>query len=508
MFENSVAGTSDHRVIAVPARAAWPTLAHISVAINLAITLPLATVLNIWQDEAYTMHTTGGTVGYAFSQALGFEQNAPLYFVLMSVWRHVNGSLFFARLFSVLCVALAIALVPKLVSRYLPSVNPGWVALALALNPFSIWAAVEVRLYALLVLISALFLLVFYDGFLDETTARSRLWTPVYALLVAIALYTQYYAVFLVAAQGLTLLIYARRSIARYAGAVVAAFAAFLPLAVYLPSQIRNFHGAFQAPRSLLQSIVTNLEVLAQYILPIYVFGRSHLWYLVAVAIAAALFFALRSRFSRHGSTALALTTVLATVLLAIGLYVAHIDVLNRRELGILFVPGVVSTFAIPTFLREPERTRAVTIWACVSIAISLVALVSTYRPLAKTGDWIRVAAYLHEDAAHGEPIVVFEAENALPLSYYYSGPSRVVPIPAGVDFRTFDVTRFVLKSQRQVAQVMPSSPRIWLVTAGNCHALNIDFGCGILAHYVAQHYRIASTERFYGSTVRLLTRS
>ena len=120
---------------------AHPTsFATVAVSTMLLFALPLAYVLNVWQDEAYTLHTTSGTLAYAFHESIGFEQNAPLYFLLLTLWRHIDGSVFFLRLFSVLCCAGTIVLTPALARRYLPRIDPIFPTLAVACNPFFIWA--------------------------------------------------------------------------------------------------------------------------------------------------------------------------------------------------------------------------------------------------------------------------------------------------------------------------------------------------------------------------------
>ena len=101
-----------------------PALAFVAAGINLAITLPLASLLNIWQDEAYTLETTSRGIGYAFAQAVGFEQNAPLYFVVISIWRHLGDGIFHLRLFSVACIAVTVLLTPAIARRYVPRSNP------------------------------------------------------------------------------------------------------------------------------------------------------------------------------------------------------------------------------------------------------------------------------------------------------------------------------------------------------------------------------------------------
>jgi hypothetical protein len=138
-------------------------------------------------------------------------------------------------------------------------------------------------------------------------------------------------------------------------------------------------------------------------------------------------------------------------------------------------------------------------------LAASTVALGKTYAPLAKPGDWIRATAYLAAHERPHEPILVFEAENALPLAYYYRGPNRIVAIPAGVDFRRYDITRFIIHDEAELQRVVPPAQRIWLITAGECASANIQFGCGTLERFIAQHYRVESDAAFFDSRLRLL---
>ncbi|HVA37720.1 MAG TPA: hypothetical protein VNJ51_08905, partial [Candidatus Dormibacteraeota bacterium] len=89
--------------------AAW---SYVAVAAQLLLTVPLAFALNIGKDDAYTLASTGQGAAYALHQAIFFEQNAPLYFVVMSLWRAIDGSAPFARLFSVLCAAATVLALP------------------------------------------------------------------------------------------------------------------------------------------------------------------------------------------------------------------------------------------------------------------------------------------------------------------------------------------------------------------------------------------------------------
>src|SRR5215213_6298783 len=68
---------------------------------HLAVTLPLAYFLNVWMDEASTLYTTQNGFFQTFQNVFADEKQAPLYFLLLSLWRELNGSIFFARALSI-----------------------------------------------------------------------------------------------------------------------------------------------------------------------------------------------------------------------------------------------------------------------------------------------------------------------------------------------------------------------------------------------------------------------
>jgi hypothetical protein len=481
------------------ATARRPSLALIALCANLAVTLPLAYILNLWQDEAYTLQTTSRSIGYAFHQALAFEQNAPLYFVFLTALRHLGTSIFFLRLPSVLCVALAVGLVPELARRYIPAIDSGLVTLVAAWNPFMIWAAVEMRVYALIIALSALLLLSFFDAFLAREPSRTSAFA--YAVCCILALYTQYYLAFLIGAQALTLVLVQRRAIGRFALSAAAGALAFAPMLAIVPAQVQNFKSAFTPP-TFPRAVEVLAAILARYALPI-VTPHAKLAYLVLAAVAIVAAVAARKSFTAFGNGTILLVTAWASAFFAVASYATGVLIFDRHA-ACLYLPCILSVFAIFTFLRRPLQERVALVWSCLALLASTVALVQTYAPLAKPGDWIRVTAYIRAHERSQEPIVVFEAENALPLAYYYHGPNQIVAMPHGVDFRRYDVTKFVLHGSSDVEAAMPAGRRVWLITAGKCASANVEFGCGVLERYIAQRYRTDSSASFYGARVRL----
>ncbi len=469
-------------------------------AIYLALVVPLASVLNIWQDEAYTMHTTARGLSYAFGQSVRFELNAPLYFLLLAAWRHIAPGIAFMRLFSMCWAVGAILIVPALSRRYLPGIDERLTTIAVAWNPFFIWASLQIRMYAMVLCLGALLLLTFYDAFVCERPKRYA--AMLYALACAASLYTEYYLAFLIAAQFAVVLAYRRAGLKRYVLSAAAAAITFAPMLAILPNQLRSTRGDLVPPDSFLRAFVVP-SVLAHYVFPLQIAPARFVYAALTVAAIAGVVIG-RHRLSKHGEWLLPAMTACAALLFALVTYVERILVLNRHAAG-LFVAAVLSMFALVTFLPAALRARAGFAWFAIVTAASCAAIVQTYGAVANPGDWLRVVSAIRDRERPGEPIAVFEAENALPFAYYYRGPNAVVPVPAAVDFTDYDISKFIVRDDVQLHRVMPRGKRIWLITAGDCTSGKVYFGCDVLERYVGRHYTTLYDATFYRSRLRLL---
>ncbi len=481
----------------------WILLGH------LAIVVPLAFVLNVWQDEAYTLSTIGGSLARTIHQAIFFEQNAPLYFVVLWFWHQLSASYVWARCFSIVCTSATIALVPGLSRRYVPQIPAACVTLAVAFNPLTIWAAVEMRPYALAILLGALVTLTGYDAFVRTGYRRRDLLA--FVAVGAVSAYTQYFILFLVAGWGIVLAFQRSwRALIRYVAAGAAMLLLFIPMLLILPAQLAAFRGGYVGPVNLIAAFEQLGKIFFLQLLPIDELPhRAALGLVIVVAVIAALVLARKQILAKGPYLGPSLLAA-AAVIFACAVVVLKTHV-GFRYGAFLFLPLVLAAFSIPGWLAEPARRRTAVTMTAILLAISGVALANTYRAGAKAGDWSRVGAYLDAHVKGSAPIVVFQAENAVPLAYYYHGPGRIVALPAPVDFEFYDVERFVVRSPRDVRATIArvgNPPEIWLVTAGGCRSLNVRYGCGIVDAYVRSHYRTIEERVFYRATVRLLRRT
>jgi uncharacterized membrane protein len=474
----------------------------------LAITIPLAVILNIRLDEGYTLQTTGAGPQYAWHQAIHFELQPPLFFVLLSLWRKLDHGILFARLFSVLCVALTVALVFALARRYLPELSATAVALIIAVNPFTIWSALDIRVYAFAMLLSAVLLLLFYDGFLADDGAKRERW--LYLIVAALALYTQYYLGFLLLAGAVALVVQRRwRPLRFYLLGMLGVGVIFIPM---LPEVFKQFfvHSKDVTPYDDWWTTLNDfLWIVKGHILPAEStkFELIRWWILLIGAPLLVVLVALnrkRIHWRKFGPVWTIVLVMLPFFLLL--RYRSGYGFFSPKHTVSLFLPLIISFLGL---VWVAGRQKAVWVWTVVALVASVVSLFAVYRPLAKLGDWRRTSDYVMVHEQSDQPILFFTPTGVLPFSYYYHGPNRLVPIPRAETFDTYDIERYVIHQDDDMKASIPvvlPGQKLWLVTDHFCRLQSVEFNCPLLEDFVSRYYVVESDQELYGSRIRLLT--
>ena len=489
---------------------------------HLAITLFLAQALNIWIDEFYSLNTTSQTLSYALERSIHYEIQPPLYFLLLTVWRHLNDSIFWARLFSVGCMALAVYLSTGLAHRYLKSIHPAWLTASLAFHPYSIWAAVEIRTYAFCILLSVLLLLFFFDGYLAVVESRSAKWF--YGLTVIAALYTHYFLACLLIGQGAVLLLLRRwPQLRHYLLSMAVVSLCFLPLIASLMGHLEG-GGAYGDPdataltglqaalgRAMVFALPTASDWESAPVMRLLRYGLFGVFLLLLVAKRRWMTTSNWIVWGICGFTILAFGVVLTLT--------QTTDLTYRYGYPLLLVMLLTLLSGLSLLPHGQSRQRILGGLSLLFFLLYGSSLMINYGPLAKDGDWQRVAAYITSLEQPNQPILGFSAEAMMPLTYYYHGRNQILPLPHPVSQNVYRPEEFVLQQESEIstalAQVPGDHAEIWLVTGpryilGNpdkepCQLFGTHLNCQILEQFVQKNYTVEQSQAFYGSRVRFL---
>ena len=455
----------------------------------------LSAVLSTWTDEEYSLASTGHGIAHAYARAVGFERQGPLYFVLLAAWRSIDASVFFARLFSVACIAGFLAVMAPLLRRVWPSA-PLFAFAAIAFNPFVVYAGTEIRLYAGAMLVSALLVRFFLDGFYDRERPSARIGFVAAAIAAA---YLQYYLMFALVGFGAVLLFQRRGQLAAYLGSCAVVALGMVPLIGIARAQVGI---ESPSPLGLIASLYIPFGASADYLLPLH-FAKSgslRLVYAGLAIVALGSVIAARPRIERS-AMAMALIAFTSIVLVTLVGLVAHVFVIAPRQTVVLFVPLALALAALLSTTRKPRFALGFAVAYTIATSCSLFSL---YGHGAKTGDWSRVGATLQSNVKTGDSVAIFDADAALPLARYYKG--SLIRIPSASAPNVYTSAAFVIESDAQVdadiGRARLGNRRLWLVKNVACAYRNPDYGCAHLDHILLRDYRVVSERAFFESTI------
>jgi len=479
----------------------WLVAAGIGVAVVVAfgVALRFWTKSALWLDEALTVNIARRPI-HEIPSYLKRDGAPPLYYLLLHFWMGLLGTsdLAVRSLTGVLSVfTLPIA---WLAGRRFGGRTVAWMALVLlASAPFAIYYATEARMYALVMFLVAC-------GFLALERVLSR---PQVGNLVALAvvsaalLYTQYWAIYLIASLALWLIWQAwrgrsdRRSPTRYAlGSIVVGCVAFLP---WMPTFIyQSAHTGtpwskppnFAAIINAVTGFTDNQATLST--------AGSNQGRLLAVFYfalgALALFGVARDRWhieldirTRRPGRGLTFVVVF-TLAAAITGGIITGSAFSPRYASVIFVPLLVLV-AYGTLTLADARVRAC-IMALMAVA-GLAAGVENVWTQRTQAPQIATAVQAH--AAPGD-IVAYCPDQLGPSVYRLTGPGYhqlTYPRATGpayvdwVDYKTVAARSNPADFARHLEQLAGTTHDIWLVSAPGYQGFGIK--CEQLAGYLAE---------------------
>lgn len=494
---------------------------YLLILLHLAAALPFAYSLNIWIDEGSTLYTTQ-SVSHALANALQDEKQAPLYFWILSFWRNLNDSIFFARVFSVICSLAAIKIFSRVAEKHF---SGKWLFLTtalFALHPYLFWASLEIRVYSLVILLSVLLTSLFDEGYLAENAEKSKKARIFYTIFAVVALYTNYYLGFLLVGNFFALLIQKRFKPAQtYFLQMLLAGIVFLPLAWAVKMQFSANSEGFAAEKSAAEGLRIMWNIFLTFALPTEIFPVEEisrisffrLW-LLRFALVAGLIYVIanRRKIQPHNLVYTTICGVIFSFLLAAYFLLGAVYV-ELRHAAVLFPPFVLffwsflETFFSAKAERNPHLQKVLITFLSVFYGLFFVYSIFTIHPnFIKRGDWARVSRFIEQNETPDQPIIVYKTFDALALSHQYAGKNKIYPDEKYFEWTLEDNPDSPKAFQKQtefiISEIPPETREIWLVTDAECSK---KVSCQPLENFVQENYTIIQQKDFYEENVRLL---
>ncbi len=392
-------------------------------------------------DEAFGYFFSLRPYGEIVDATIALAEPHPVasYFV-QKAWLGLAGDGEFALRFpgawwGVLAVALVYRLGRRIGYRPLPA---GAAALLLALSPYAIWHAQDARMYAMSLALTTAAVL-----FGIEALERRRWpWAVAYILTASLALHTHYYAVFVLVALNLFVLLwmeFARRMRPLFVTWLlwqVLVVALYLPWLARAGSILWGYGGNGDSP-DLFSALQRALTVFAagESALP----GSQTIWMLVAGLLLLIGIVRLALGSARDLRNLCLLVLYLGVPLLATWWGAQSRPIFNERYLVAALPPFYLLLAAAVDLRPLPRRKVPALAWVAALLTCALIAgmslsLVRAYSDPAfsKTRGWRELAGAITRLSAGLAPAHVRVAQNFPDptLWYYYRGPVEHLVLP------------------------------------------------------------------------------
>lgn len=359
-------------------------------------------------DEGFSLHLAQTSSSEFFSTLWRSELNMTLYYALLRCWFHLGSSEFSIRVLSVLFGVATIPVVFSLAQRLFGRGTAVFSALLLALHPFHLSLSQAARGYALAILLCSGSSL-FFVRLLDEPTPWNGF---LYALLSALAIYSQFFAALVIVAQWLSFPALRRslpwKALLRSATAFTILL---IPLLLFL---LHGVHSQIAWVQPLSREQV--LSVISALTLP----NARSLAYVVlwisAVAAAVRLSKTSGEVWSFWFCASWLGVPFVFTVLLSL-LQPAMVS----RFLSISVPAAVLLAAAGLDFLLRTSRVT-MTLLLAIALFFSVSAIRFYYRHRDLNEDWRTATAYVLANAGDGDQVVVLPAYARYTFDYYREG--------------------------------------------------------------------------------------
>lgn len=392
--------------------------------------LLLSYKLNIWEDESYSLNTTSQSLTNVVRTSYDFEGQPPVYFILLSLWRILNSGIFFARLLSIVSIGLAAYFFNHIVRQVSLEINSKWMVTLFLLNPFTVWAALEIRLYALLLFLSAA-TVYFFIKFYKQSDKKSLYY---FLIISLIGIYTQYFFAFLIAALAFFILWKKGwKLFVKFCFYLIPVVIFSLPNLIYLRSQI-NMLQSHRIEYSYFERISAVMRSIQSFMLGLdnAPFGKNLRWLIKAIFFL--LFFLTYFLFLKKQNHKISgiikkinyIVIIIVFTLILFFISIIYTHIYYRDKYMAVVFPLFMLLFLL--FQTYSPRIRN-TIYILISIYFAVL-LISRYFYPIKQYDFPQASEFIQKIEQKREHVLFYTKGLLPPFKYYYHGSNDLYSLP------------------------------------------------------------------------------
>lgn len=415
-----------------------------------------------WIDEAYSIELAKHSV-IDILRGTAADQHPPLYYLLLRVWLIFGSGVTYARLLSVIIGVINVGQVLHF-GKKSAGVAIGLIGgLLVAVSPMHVWYSQEIRMYILLVSLT--------------TASSASLWWALrgiqarrwvlYCLITTLALYTHYFAAFVLLAQGIWVLIWvwsqrATRSLWYWIGSVAVTGILFLP---WLPVAINQtrFHTMTWVETPTLNLI---RDTLLRLIFGIAVLPwPDFLLWIVTGMLLALFFWSIKNALfisSEKNRSYFYFANWAVVPFMSITIIALIYPVYQFKQYLIVLPPLLLVAAWISYSLP-----RKAGIAAMIILLVSAIASLTYQQIYLTKDDWKSAANLIDRNSSTGDIIYANPAASSLALSQYSNSTIPFIGTPSNYDiisggWEGDPLTH--ISVDNELSQLNSDYQRLWLV--------------------------------------------
>lgn len=468
------------------------------------VLLFIAKEMVLWEDEMYSLNTSSGSLARAYTQSYLFEGQPPVYFLLLSVWRQISDSILFARALSLLFTLGAGYYFYRLTKQMLSEKYGIIFTILFLLNPFIIWHATEVRLYAMILFLSTASLYYYFRYFIDASGQKKEL--ILYLVFALIGVFTQYLFTFLLIGQALVLIVF------KGWRPFIRIVLYLMPVALLFGLNVFAFHDHMATHQTdamswSLDNILKFFRTIQNYLFSLdkallgkfmnrIILAIYFVW-LVNVLIRYKKF-RLYKKLNRNAFYSIILISVIVFIFFVLSFVFQSLNYYDRYMM--LLFPGVFLVFMIS--LSFPQNIIRTIIFILLT-AFYIYGNFRANRGFVKTFDYEYLAAFLEDNISSDEPVLVYRNVHVLPLKQYFTGKNELTPIPVPIKYDISYLSSGIIKDSTTLNYLfdiqLQHSNHFTLVSDEKEESYGYDMHQDLITDYLKEHFTIQEDTIFYG---------
>lgn len=465
--------------------------------------LVLAFYQTPWLDEEYSLNTTSTSLSDAYLGAVHFEGQPPLYFAALQIWRTVSHSEYWARMFSTLWIILTLPLLPKISRQYLPGLHPVWLLLLFSLNPYIFWASLEIRCYGMAIFLTAALVYLFYKAFI-EGVVKQRDYL-LFTLVAVCALFTHFYAGFLLFSLGCTLLLFKGwKQFCRYLLCMI------LPV-LFLGLFYRNIQTSFDAHTTTSTSFATikgafNLIAtrLEMYLTSFDAYSLNGYHRLLFRLFVSGTILLLGFKYAKQLKVKILfyknyplIILLISCVLIMVAYFAVSEKYVLKRHTYFLYLPAIL------TILFSIEKTFRKYSWTVISflLLVNFVGIVKAdYLP--RHNNKV-LAHYVENNETNGEKVFIYPCELGFSFNYKYRGQNEIIVMPKPISiYDEYNNASWVIKDSAQLDTLfrkhIKSGDICWFIcVTDDLKYYGMNYNIKTVESYIHHNFTVMKTYRF-----------